>query len=373
MLSPKVDQMPPFVHGLELNREFFRQAVRPILEREFPGLDYAAALVGTGSDVLGFDDEMSTDHEWGPSLRLLLRDQDSHLAGGIREALAQLLPLTFLGFPVGTVPAAGEPNTRLMQATTERPLYHRVYVTTVRAMALKNLGYDIDEPVTPDDWLTFPSQKLREITGGAVYEDRLGELAALRERLAWYPAGVWLYLLASGWRRIAQEEHLMPRAGFVGDELGSAIIGSRLVRDIMGLAFLIERQYAPYPKWFGTAFKQLACANDLLPHLWRAQMASTWPDREAALGQAYEYLARAHNALGITDALAATVSPFHNRPFHIIHGDQFAERIAARIEDASIRDIIARHGLIGNIDQWSDSTDIRSNAAFRPAALTLYA
>jgi hypothetical protein len=47
----------------------------------------------------------------------------------------------------------------------------------------------------------------------------------------------------------------MPRAGFVGDELGSALIGSRLVRDIMNLCFLLEKQYAPYPKWFGTAFQ----------------------------------------------------------------------------------------------------------------------
>ena len=30
-----------------------------------------------------------------------------------------------------------------------------------------------------------------------------------------------------------------------------------LVRDVMRLAFLIERQYAPYAKWFGTGFARL--------------------------------------------------------------------------------------------------------------------
>lgn len=33
----------------------------------------------------------------------------------------------------------------------------------------------------------------------------------------------------------------------------------------MRLCFLMEKQYAPYPKWFGTAFAQLDCAERLLP------------------------------------------------------------------------------------------------------------
>ncbi len=37
----------------------------------------------------------------------------------------------------------------------------------------------------------------------------------------------------------------------IGDEVGSALIGSRLVRDIMRLCFLMEQTYAPYAKWFG--------------------------------------------------------------------------------------------------------------------------
>ena len=67
--------------------------------------------------------------------------------------------------------------------------------------------------------------------------------------------------------RLNQEEHLMGRAGMVGDEIGSAVIGARLVRDLMHLCFLMERKYAPYPKWFGTAFARLACEAELCPVL----------------------------------------------------------------------------------------------------------
>lgn len=49
----------------ELRGQFYRDAVRPILNDRFPGLDHAAALVDSGSEVLRFDDRLSIDHHWG--------------------------------------------------------------------------------------------------------------------------------------------------------------------------------------------------------------------------------------------------------------------------------------------------------------------
>lgn len=54
--------MPDFIPGLQLSEAFYREAVRPILDAAFPGLVYAAALIGNGSDVLGYDTPRSTDH-----------------------------------------------------------------------------------------------------------------------------------------------------------------------------------------------------------------------------------------------------------------------------------------------------------------------
>ncbi len=111
-------------------------------------------------------------------------------------------------------------------------------------------------------------------TVGAVYHDEVG-LQATRDRFDYYPHNVWLYLLMAGWWRIHPEANLVGRAGFVGDELGSALIGSQLVRALMRLCFLMERQYAPYSKWFGTAFSRLDCAADMSPMLWKALRAET--------------------------------------------------------------------------------------------------
>lgn len=56
--------MTAFVPGIELSRDLYHELVRPILDADFLGLPYSAALLGRGSEVLGFDDEMSTDHDW---------------------------------------------------------------------------------------------------------------------------------------------------------------------------------------------------------------------------------------------------------------------------------------------------------------------
>ena len=60
------DVAATFMQGLELSRLFYLEAVGPILERHFNGLQYAAAKLDAGSDVLGFDTPRSMDHWWGP-------------------------------------------------------------------------------------------------------------------------------------------------------------------------------------------------------------------------------------------------------------------------------------------------------------------
>ena len=54
-----------FQPSLELNAAFYQEIVEPTV-RPVP---HAAALLGWGSDVLGFDTARSTDHGWGPGCR----------------------------------------------------------------------------------------------------------------------------------------------------------------------------------------------------------------------------------------------------------------------------------------------------------------
>jgi len=244
-------------------------------------------------------------------------------------------------------------------------------VQTLRRFFMDYIGFEIEHALEPADWLTFSEQHLRTLTGGAIYHDDI-ELGKVRARFAYYPHDVWLYLLAAGWTRIGQEEHLMGRAGLVGDEVGSAIIGARLVRDIMRLCFLMERTYAPYPKWFGTAFKQLPGAAELWPVLQDALSADTWQQREHYLVKAYEQLAIRHNALKLTGPLPEQALSFFGRPFQVIALHGFAEALLKQIEDPRVKHIAARP-LIGGLDMLSDNTDFVSNPRWRSLVRQFYA
>jgi hypothetical protein len=364
--------MPDFIHGLELSRLFFSEAVKPVLDADFPRLRYAAALLGTGSEVLGFDTEMSADHGWGPRVDLFLDGEDyARARDAVDDALRRKLPHRFRGYPTSfTDPDPADNGTQHLEEREGGPVNHKVEITTPRRFIHDYLAFDLGREIEPADWLTFPEQKLRTLNSGAVFHDEIN-LEGVRRKFAYYPRDVWLYMLASGWARVGQEEHLLGRAGFVGDEMGSALIGARLVRDLMRLCFLLERQYAPYPKWFGTAFRQLDSAAALLPHLRAALAAADWRERQEHLAAAYELVAAKHNALGLTEPLPSKARDFFGRPFKVIALHGFADALLSRIEDERVRRIAARRP-VGSVDQFSDSTDLVSHAEWRATLRKLY-
>ena len=350
--------------GLELNRRFYQEAVRPLMAQHFNNLKYAAARLGPGSDVLGFDTPMSMDHDWGPKLLLFLPAAEMDQARAVEHMLGMELPVEFLGFATAFTPPNHE-GTAVMQVDFTRPINHGVRVTTVQDFAWRQLGWEISQPVDPSGWLSVSSQALREVTAGAVYHDGFGELNSLRRQLNWYPQDIWLYLLACCWQRIGQEDHLMPRAGYVGDELGSRLIGARLVRDIMTLCFLMEKDYPPYPKWFGSAFRRLGCAAEMEPILQQVLEAPTWQERQIGLVEACRLTARLHNSLGITQPLSEEAHAFYDRPFKVIGNERFVEALLAQISDPAVK-AVARLGLIGSVDLFSDSTDLRTHKKWQP-------
>jgi hypothetical protein len=338
---------------------FYQEAVRPILDSDFPGLIYSAALLGSGSEVLGFDTEMSTDHSWGPRCYLFLQESDHEkLADPIRLALGNKLPLTFRGFYTHYQSTAEEPNTHLAGPTEERPINHRVVIDTLSNFLQDYTGAAIDKGMTLLDWLLIPEQNLRTLTAGGLFHDGLRTVEPLREQLAWYPDDVWLYLLSVQWERIGQEEPFVGRTGIVGDETGSAVIASRLVRDLMRLCMLMEREYAPYPKWFGTGFSKLRCAPKLRPIFAAVHRAKSWQERETHLVAAYEFVAQMHNQLGITASIPNQTSYFHDRPFQVIQGGEAAHIIRQSITDEAVK---ALPPGIGKVDQFLDNTDILSH------------
>jgi hypothetical protein len=282
--------------------------------------------------VIGFDTPMSADHGWGSYRLQIFADQAEAVKSRLRSTAGAML----------TVQSSEE--------------FFQTY-----------LGIDVRKPLEPFDWLSISEQKLLTLTSGPLFHDEI-DLEELRKQFSYYPRDVWLYQLASVWTRIGQEEHLVGRAGFVGDELGAKIIAARLVRDAMRLCFLMERQYAPYPKWLGSAFNRLAAAEEFNPMLNQVLNAKGWKERDRALAGVYEALARKHNRLQITPPRPEITAPFFDRPFSAIEVQGcFAESIRLKIEEPRLR----RLDPIGGIDIFSDSTDLVSHVCWREKVKSL--
>jgi hypothetical protein len=326
--------MPDFVRGLELAGAYWVEVVRDIVDAEIPASRRAVACIGDGSDVLGFDTAQSTDHGWGPRLQVFVDDgMDRALRRALEDRIDDRLPESFFDYP-----------TRFPARDGDAPR-HQVRVTAIAEFFTAYLGFDPTGPIGVGDWLGTPSQCLRAVTGGAVFEDEPGHLTDVRGQLAWYPDDVWLYLLGCQWRRLEQEEPFLGRCRQVGDDLGAMVVGARLARDLIKLAFLIERQYAPYSKWLGTAFARLPCGPTLAPLLTDALRSGD------GLLAAFEEMAGLFNDLGLVAPQVTTARPFYQRPFLVLDCRRFAEACFAAL---------ARHGLppVGSIDQVVDSTDV---------------
>lgn len=187
--------------------------------------------------------------------------------------------------------------------------------------------------------------------------------------MSWYPDPVWRWLLACQWRRLAQEEAFVARTAEVGDEAGSSVTAARLVRDMMRLALLLDRRYAPYQKWLGSAFARLSHYDTLPGHLSAALRATEVSAREAALADAYTALAVRHNAARLNDPVDPSTRSFHERPGRVLMADRFVEACVSSVTDPALRAL----PLVGSVDQAVDSTDVLANPTMFRRLAGLYA
>ena len=338
--------------GIELSRLFYGSVVRPWLDTAFPNLRHDAAIFGYGSELLGFDDDMSRDHNWGPRVQLVVTRADfAALAVAIVDGFDAIKPPTFLGEPIGY---RSRPHPPIVAHDALGHPDHGVEVFTADGILRTRLALDSHAPLDALTWLSLPEQRLLELTAGEVFHHGLGELARLRETFGHCPRDVVLYKLAAQWRRIADEQVFVGRAGHVGDDLGSRIIASRLARDIMRIGFLLEDRYPPYAKWFGSAFARLASAATLSPLLAATLEADPWDRRQAHFAQACLTVAEMHAPAGFPLTVTPRIAPYFDRPFLTINAEEICADLASAIADPLLRGL----PIVGSVDQITDATPL---------------
>jgi hypothetical protein len=122
------ESLPPFIKGIELCERFYREAVRPLLDRYFPGINHSAAKIEQGSEVLGFDTAQSRDHHWGPKVMIFVQEEEFEgLNNELSKIMGEELPFAFADYPTHFA-TSDTASGGIMQFTDQRPINHGVSV-----------------------------------------------------------------------------------------------------------------------------------------------------------------------------------------------------------------------------------------------------
>ena len=234
------------MNGLELSRAFYEAYGAPLLREQFPevaGL-VAVGLIGSGSECLGFDDQVSQDHDFEPGFCLLLPGEDAvdrRTAFLLERAYAKL-PKMFMGFQRSALAPVGGARHGVLRTAD-------FFTEKVGAP---------DGVLTMDQWLKLPQQSLLEATGGELFRDDLGEVTAIRAALSHMPEDVRRKRLAGHLLIMAQAgQYNYLRCLRHGEPAAAQLAVNEFVKSCIEAVFLLNRTYAPYYKWSFRALRRL--------------------------------------------------------------------------------------------------------------------
>lgn len=360
--------MTKFIKGLELCEGFFNEYAKPIIDKCFPNLQYSAGLIGYGSDVLGLDDEVSRDHMWGPRFYMFLNDNDIDKKDEIFNKFAENLPYEYMGYSVNFSEPdqndCGVQHPQLINSGKVNPL---IFIKTFDKFLIEEIGTADLDNIQPLDWLAFSEHRLLSLVSGKLFVDKLN-IRKLTDKIKFYPNDVKMYLIASQWNIIASEQAFVKRCGEVGDEIGSQIICARIAERLIRLCFLYKDTYAPYSKWFGTAFNKLDIDENIKTKINAALKVNDLTERENSLVEAQALVADLHNTSGLTDKVDYSVESYFGRDIKVIFADKFADVAVERLKGTAFENISP----IGTMSQFGGLSDFADEKAYYEQIKKIY-
>lgn len=235
-------------------RKFYEQYGAPMIHERFGSYEnrIAVGMVGEGSDCFGFDDEISTDHDYGPGFCIWLTASDYR---ELQEELSH---------------AYKELMSTCGQKGMELYIDRRRGVFSIDDFYEQLLGMPVKQgsrvtQLSAGAWLQITEDKLATAVNGAVFRDDLGEFTSIREYLsAYYPDSVWKYRIATELYHFSQNAQsnyarMMARQDYVT----ANICIMQAIKAAMALIYLLNRRYAPYYKWMRRGISQLPILSDL--------------------------------------------------------------------------------------------------------------
>ena len=225
-----------------------------MLKNEFPEIEkyLAVGLVGSGSECLGFDDEISRDHDFEAGFCIFLPDEVDERTEFLLERAYSRLPDEFMGYKKAKLNPVGG---------------NRHGVLRISSFLKSKIGTP-DGKLSESDFFFIEEQFLLEVTNGELFCDNYGLLSEVRENLSYLPEDVRLKKLAGNLLLMAQAgQYNYPRCIKRGDTASAQLAVGEFVNSALKTVYLINKKYLPYYKWVFRGLKEMKLLSELYDSL----------------------------------------------------------------------------------------------------------
>ena len=247
-----------FVKNLDACRRFYEQYGASMIHDKFAEYEdrIAVGLVGEGSDCFGFDDIISTDHDYAIGFCMWLTDEDYDKIGSkLQEAYEKLIN------DMGMIFARKNGISTGMSIAIDG----RRGVKTINGFYSEITGLNsADENMAQAIW-TVSDEKLATATNGEIYKDTLGTFTQIRNSILEYrPEEIRRLKLGEEMHYFSQYaqsnySRMMARKDYVSANLCI----SKGIESAMRIAYILNKQYAPYYKWMRKGMDNLTVLRNM--------------------------------------------------------------------------------------------------------------
>ena len=238
----------PDEKGIDICKRYYDRYVRHMIDEKFPeyASKIACGLSGEGSDAFGYDDAISRDHDWGPSVCLWITEETySEIGEELRKAYEEL-PEEMDG--IKRAPYVRGKDRRGVQVISE------FFGRLTGASSYEDIN-----------WRETMSPLLAAAINGQIWRDDEGIVTDFRKKLSnGYPESILFKHLAEGCARFSREgQYNAKRVADRGDELTSRMFVYDAAREAMKLLYLANGKFYPHDKWLRYGLKDLEGGDTL--------------------------------------------------------------------------------------------------------------
>lgn len=229
---------------LDICRRYYETYGAGLIKQNFPEYEnkIAVGVAGQGSEKFGFDDEISTDHDYGVGFCMWV-DEDVYNEIGFKLTRAyQSLPEEFEGLEKYKIRPYGT---------------DRFGVISIPEFFLPLTGFK-GAPETLTAWVNTPEHFLATAVNGEIYRDDSGKFTQIRETIKNMPEDVRLKKISARLISMAQSgQYNFSRCLAHGEKGAAAIALSEFVSNAVRLCYTLEGRYSPFYKWMFRGMKNL--------------------------------------------------------------------------------------------------------------------